>query len=72
MAPLARLTRRIPWVRVYFAARWLYERGKNNLTEAERRELGQILRKSKGDPRKLTVTERERVRGIVKKGVRGK
>jgi hypothetical protein len=53
-------------------ARWLYERGKDNLTEAERRELGQVLRKSKGDPRKLSVKERERVRGLVSKGVRGK
>jgi hypothetical protein len=72
MAPLLRLGRRLPWVRVYMIARWLYERGKDNLTEAERRELGQVLRKSKGDPRKLSVKERERVRGLVSKGVRGK
>jgi hypothetical protein len=72
MAPLLRLGRRLPWVRVYMIARWLYERGKNNLTEAERRELGQVLRKSKGDPRKLSVKDRERVRALVSKGVRGK
>ena len=72
MAPFLRLGRRIPWVRVVMAARWLYERGKDNLSEAERRELGQVLRKSKGDPRKLTQKERDRVRSLVSKGVRGK
>jgi hypothetical protein len=72
MAPVLRVGRRIPWVRVVMAARWLYERGKDNLTQAERRELGQALRKSKGDPRKLSVKERERVRALVSKGVRGK
>lgn len=53
------------------AARWLYERGKSNLTDAERRELGEALRKSKGDPRKLTAKERARVRALVAKGVTG-
>ena len=72
MAPLARLGRRVPWVRVMMAAKWLYERGKNNLSQAERRELGQFLRTSKGDPRKLSVKERERVRTLVSRGVRGK
>jgi len=72
MAPLLRLGRRIPWVRVVMAAKWLYERGKGNLTEAERRELGQFLRQSKGDPRKLSVKERERMRAVVRKGLTGK
>ena len=72
MAPLLKFGRRVPWVRVVMAARWLYERGKDNLSEAERRELGQVLRKSKGDPRKLTVKERTRVRSIVSKGLTGK
>ncbi len=72
IAALVKAGRRVPWARVVLAARWLYERGRNNLTEAERRELGQALRKSRGDPRKLTVRERERVRGLVVKGVTGK
>jgi hypothetical protein len=72
MAPLLRLGRRLPWVRVMMIARWLYERQKNNLTQAERRELGQMLRKSKGDPRKLTVKEKERMRAVVSKGLTGK
>lgn len=53
-------------------ARWLYERGKDNLSDAERRELGGALRKSKGDPRKLSVKERDRVRALVAKGVTGR
>jgi hypothetical protein len=59
-------------VRVVMIARWLYERGKDNLSEAERRELGRVLAKSKGDPRKLSVKERTRVRELVTKGVTGK
>jgi hypothetical protein len=72
MAPLLRVGRRIPWVRVVMAARWLYERGKDNLSEAERRELGHALSKSKGDPRKLTAKERTRVRALVTKGFTGR
>jgi hypothetical protein len=72
MASLIRVGRSIPWVRVVVAARWLYERGKDNLTQAERRELGQLLRKSKGDPRKLSAKERDRVRAVVVKGLTGK
>ena len=72
MAPLLRLGRNVPWVRVVMAARWLYARSKDNLSDAERRELGQMLRKSKGDPRKLSAKERDRVRAVVMKGVRGR
>ena len=74
MAPFLarRIGKRIPWVRVVMIARWLYERGRDNLSDAERRELGQHLRKSKGDPRKLSVKERQRVRALVSKGVTGR
>jgi hypothetical protein len=72
MAPLVRIGRRVPWARVLLAARWLYERGKNNLTQAERRELGTLLRKTKGDPRRLSVKERARVRNLVVKGATGR
>ena len=72
ISSLVKAGKRIPWARVVIAAKWLYERGKDNLTEAERRELGRVLRKSKGDPRKLTVKERERVRALVVKGATGR
>ncbi len=72
IAPLLRAGRRLPWARVLIAAKWLYERGRDNLTEAERRELAGLLRKSKGDPRALTAKERDRTRGLVSKGLTGR
>lgn len=64
--------RAVPWVRVVLAARWLYERGRDNLTEAERRELARVVRRSKGDPRKVTADERARTRALVAKGITGR
>ena len=72
VAPLVRAGRRLPWARILIAAKWLYERGKDNLTQAEWRELGTLLRKTKGDPRNLNAKERSRVRNLVSKGVTGK
>jgi hypothetical protein len=72
VAPLIRAGRRLPWARILIAAKWLYERGKDNLTQAERRELGTLVKKTKGDPRKLNAKERSRVRNLVVKGFTGK
>ena len=69
---LIRAGRRVPWAKVLAAATFLYERGKDNLTQAERRELGTLLKKTKGDPRKLNPKERSRVRNLVTKGVTGR
>ena len=69
---LALRGRAVPWVRVMLAARWVYERGRDNLTAADRRELGSILRNSKGDPRKLSAGERTRIRALVAKGLTGR
>ena len=69
---LIRAGRRVPWAKLIAAATSVYESAKNNLTQAERRELGRALKKSKGDPRKLTAKERERVRALVQKGVTGR
>ncbi len=70
--PIGVLARRVPWIRVWLAAQWLYKRGRDNLTEAERRELGTLLKKTKGDPRKLNARDRSRVRNLVVKGVTGR
>ena len=69
---LVKAGRRIPWTKLIAAGTFVYERTKDNLTEAERRELGRVLKKSKGDPRKLTQKERDRVRSLVSKGARGR
>ncbi len=66
---LVRAGRRVPWAKLIAAATFVYNSAKNNLTETERRELGRVVKKSKGDPRKLTARERARVRSLVKKGV---
>ena len=72
LVALVKAGRRIPWAKLIAAGTFVYERAKDNLTEAERRDLGRMLKKSKGDPRKLTEKERERMRSLVSKGVRGK
>ena len=72
MAALVTAVRRIPWARLLIIARWVYERGKTNLTKSERSELGTLLRKTKGDPRNLNARERTRVRNLVYKGLTGK
>ena len=72
MAPLVRVARRLPWVRVMLAAKWLYERGQDNLTKPEQKELGTLLKETKGDPRKLNAKERSRVRNLVTKGLTGR
>ena len=69
---LVKAGRRIPWTKLIAAATFVYERAKDNLTEAERRELGTVIKKSNGDPRKLTAKERDRLRALVTKGATGK
>ncbi|MGH2960700.1 MAG: hypothetical protein ACRDL3_00685 [Solirubrobacterales bacterium] len=66
--------RAIPWVALFAAARFLYERGREfwgNLTDAERSDLGGLVRKSKGRRGNLTDREYERLKDLVKKGFTG-
>lgn len=72
MAPLIRAGRRLPWVRVFIAGKWLYERAQDNLTKSEQSELGTLLKKSKGVPRNLNAREKSRLRNLVTKGLTGK
>ena len=72
IAALIKAGRRVPWAKVVAAATFVYERGKDNLTQAERSELGTLLKKTKGDPRRLNPKERSRVRNLVVKGATGK
>ena len=69
---LIRAGKRVPWKRLIAVATVVYERGKDNLTQAERRELGTLLKKTKGDPRKLSAKERSRIRNLVVKGATGR
>ena len=77
MAASALITRAraIPWLAVYGAAKWLYEKGREfwgNLTPSERGELGRLVRKSKGRRANITDREFDRLRTLVKKGFTGK
>jgi hypothetical protein len=66
--------RAINWLALYETARFVYRHGKerwNNLTPAERRRLGELIRKSKGRRSNLTQTERDRLWALVKKGATG-
>jgi hypothetical protein len=66
--------RAVAWTALYKSAMWLYGKGQqfwDNLTVAERSELGGILRKSKGRRANLTTAEINRLKDLVRKGYSG-
>jgi len=72
--PALLAARRIPWRTLFVAGQQLYKRSRafrDNLTDAERAKLGEILRKSKGRRSNLTDKEVAALREIVMKGFRG-
>ena len=73
-SPLA-LARRVPWMRLWLAAQWLYHQGRRrlerNLTESERAELLELMRRSKGRRGNLSRRQQSRFATLVKQGVRG-
>ena len=71
--PLIAGARRIPWRTLFVAGQQLYQRSRGfreNLSAAERTELGEILRKSKGRRANLTDTEVARLTDLVRRGVK--
>jgi hypothetical protein len=67
--------RALPWVAIFAAARFLYERGREfwkNLSDRERSELGTLVRQSKGRRGNLTNGEYDRLKNLVKKGFTGR
>lgn len=73
MSALTRVVSRgraINWIALFEAARFVYKHGKQrweHLTPDERRQLGELIRKSKGKRSNLTDTEQDRMWRIVKK-----
>lgn len=59
--------RSLPWTRILAIARAILERLGDDIPKKDRQQLTKLLRKSKGDPRKLTVDERHAVFVIVRK-----
>lgn len=69
------LARRVPWMKVWATATWLVAKGRahldDNLSEAERAELRQLVVASRGKPGNLSQRDRDRVKAIVKKAAVG-
>src|SRR6478736_5892925 len=62
--------RKVPWTRVIAAVGWLATVGKqywDRLAPDERREVFDLLRKSKGEKSNLTTTEQDRVAALLEK-----
>ena len=59
--------RSLPWTRILAIARVILERLGDDIPKKDRQQLAKLLRKSKGDPRKLTVTERHEIFEIIRK-----
>jgi hypothetical protein len=63
-------------MRVWVAAQWLYTHGRRrleqNLTERERRDLLDLMKKSKGRQANLTSRERDRMRRLVRQALTGR
>ena len=63
MPALARF-RRVPWLIVFELARVTWTHFSENVSERDRRRVAAILRRTKGDPRKLTMKEKLDLRAI--------
>jgi hypothetical protein len=74
-SPIATL-RRVPWMRIWLAAQWLYHQGRKrleeNLSSRERRELLELMGKSKGRRSNLSAREQARFKRLVRKGLTGR
>ncbi len=71
---IATAARRIPWRTVLLVARMAYQRGSAAwvaLSPAERRDLRDLVAKSKGRPANLTDRERARIKDLAARALRG-
>ena len=68
--------RRVPWMRVWVLAVWLYRNGRErlerNLAPEERRDLWDMMRKSGGRPANLSRREQNRFRDLVRQAITGR
>jgi hypothetical protein len=65
----------VRWRAAFAAAKWLYGQGRErlakNLTEHERRELWELVKKSHGRRQNLSRREQDRFGALVRQGLRG-
>jgi hypothetical protein len=59
--------RAIPWRVVLEVGTLVYTRFRDDVPPKDRRRLGTLVRKSKGDPRRLTAAERRELLEILKR-----
>ena len=59
--------RALPWTRILAIARVILDRLGDDIPKKDRQRLTKLLRKSKGDPRKLTADERREIVDLLKK-----
>ena len=59
--------RAVPWLLVFEVARGVHSHVMDALSPAERRRVGEILRRSKGNPTKITLREREELKRLAGK-----
>jgi hypothetical protein len=75
MASPIMLARRVPWMRAWLVAQWLYRHGRDrlekNLDPGERADLWELTKKSKGRPSNLSRRERDRFLALVRQAARG-
>lgn len=58
------------WAAAWKTARWLYTTGRdrlNRLSDEERREFVELMKKSRGRPSNLSAHERRRIQHLVKR-----
>ena len=67
MSKVSDLRRRVPWLLVFELARMTHGQIVDATTPADRRRVMEILRTSKGDPRKVSQRERADLRRIAMK-----
>jgi hypothetical protein len=67
--------RRVPWKTVWTVSVWLATKGRDrvqrNLDAGEQREFWDLTRKSRGKPNNLSKRDRERIKAIAGKAIRG-
>jgi len=59
--------KKVPWLLVFELARLTHGHLMDHTSPAERRRVMDLVRRSKGDPRKLTARERDELRAIAAK-----
>lgn len=68
--------RRVPWKTVWAVSWWLANKGRErvqqNLSAADQHDFWELIKKSRGKPGNLTKRERERMKTIAGKAIRGR